>query len=115
MPRPLPLGARPIGAICALRETRKVAKDHTFSLDGHLYTLPREPNLVAFTVELRVRPGETVRVWHNDQFISELPYGGPPTTSALTLDEVLERVLPRLAPTNAAPTPAPETISLRGE
>jgi transposase InsO family protein len=30
-PRPLPAAARPLGDICALRETRKVAKDHTVS------------------------------------------------------------------------------------
>jgi transposase InsO family protein len=109
-PRGLPAGARPLKDICARRETRKVAKDHTVSLDGHLYTLPREPNLVAFTVELRIRPGATVRVWHEDQFIAELPYGGPPKASALTVDQVLERVLPRLRPKNAAPTPAGRTL-----
>jgi transposase InsO family protein len=100
-PRPLPAAARPLADSCALQETRKVAKDHTFSLDGHLYTLPREPNLVAFRVDLRIRPGQTVRVWHGEQFIAELPYGGPPTASSLTLDEVLDRVLPRLTPKNA--------------
>jgi transposase InsO family protein len=100
-PRALPAGARPLGDICALRETRKVAKDHTISLDGRPYTLPREPNLVAFTVELRIRPGQTVRVWHGEQFIVELPYGAPPPTDALTVDAVLERVLPRLQPKTA--------------
>lgn len=109
-PRALAAGARPLGDICALRETRKVAKDHTVSLEGHLYTLPREPNLVAFTVELRIRPGATVRVWHQDQLITELPYGGPPTASALTVDQVLARVLPRLAPKNMVPAPAERTI-----
>ena len=97
-PRPLPAGARPLQDICALRETRKVAKDHTVSLDGRTYTLPREPNLVAFTVELRVRPGQWVRVWHNDRFLVELPYGAPTPSTALTLEAVLERVLPRLEP-----------------
>jgi transposase InsO family protein len=100
-PRALPAGARPLGDICALRETRKVAKDHTISLDGRTFTLPREPNLVAFTVELRIRPGQTVRVWHDEQLIVELPYGAPPTPNALTVDEVLERVLPRLNPKTA--------------
>jgi hypothetical protein len=100
-PRPLPATARPLPDICALRETRKVAKDHTVSLDGRLYTLPREPNLVAFTVELRIRPGEWVRVWHNDHLIAQLPYGAPPAANALTLDAVLERVLPRLQPKRA--------------
>jgi transposase InsO family protein len=100
-PRELPAGARPLQDVCALRETRKVAKDHTISLEGQAYTLPREPNLVAFTVEVRIRPGHTVRVWHNEQFIVELPHGAPPAPNALTVDEVLERVLPRLTPKTA--------------
>jgi hypothetical protein len=33
--------------IFCLREERKVAKDHTFTLDGVTYTLPHEPCLVA--------------------------------------------------------------------
>ncbi len=78
-----------------------MAKDHTISLEGRTYTLPREPNLVAFTVELRIRPGQTVRVWHGEQFIGELPYGAPSPSHALTVDEVLERVLPRLDPQTA--------------
>jgi hypothetical protein len=76
-PRALPAGAWPLEDICALRETPKVAKDHTISLAGRSYTLPREPNLVAFTVELRIRPGEAVRVWQDDTLIVELPYGEP--------------------------------------
>ena len=100
-PRALPAGARPLQDICALRETRKVAKDHTISLDGRTYTLPREPNLVAFTVELRIRPGQWVRVWHQDRLIAELPYGVPSPSTALTVDEVLDRVLPRLKPKTA--------------
>ena len=102
-PRPLPVGARPLGDICALRETRKVAKDHTFALDGVTYTLPREPNRVAFTVELRIRPGQSVRVWHADQFVAELPHGGTPPPEGLSVDQVLTRLLPRLAPKNAPP------------
>jgi len=113
-PRALPSGARPLPDICALRESRKVAKDHTVSLDGHRYTLPREPNLVAFTVELRIRPGATVRVWHQEQFIAQFPYGGPPIASALTVDQVLERVLPRLVPKNAVLTPAQRTVPSGG-
>jgi transposase InsO family protein len=97
-PRLLPSGARPLEDICALRETRKVAKDHTFSLDGVTYPLPREPNLVAFTVELRIRPGQTVRVWHGDQFVAELPYGTPPPPAGLSVEQVLERILPRTVP-----------------
>jgi transposase InsO family protein len=106
-PRALPAGMRPLADVCALRETRKVAKDHTISLDGVTYTLPREPNLVAFTVELRIRPGQTVRVWHDDQLRAELPHGGAPLTDGLSVDQLLERVLPRLAPKEPRPTAPP--------
>jgi hypothetical protein len=110
-PRALPASARPLADICALRETRKVAKDHTVSFEGRTYTLPREPNLVAFTVELRIRPGQSVRVWHGDQFIVELPYEAPATPHALTVEEVLERVLPRVAPKPAEAPPAQRTTA----
>ena len=102
-PRPLPTGARPLADVCALRETRKVAKDHTFSLAGVSYTLPREPNLVAFTVELRIRPGQTVRVWHADQLVAELPHGGAPPLDGLSVAQVLERILPRVDPKGPRP------------
>ena len=95
-PRELPAGARPLADICALLETRKVSKDHAVSLEGVRYQLPREPNLVAFTVELRIRPGQTVRVWSADQLIVELPHGGSPETDGLSVDQVLEQILPRL-------------------
>ncbi len=98
VPRPLPPGARPLGDICALRETRKVARDHTVSLDGVAYALPREPNLVAFAVELRVRPGQTVRVWHADRLVAELPHGTPTPDDGLSVDDLLRRVLPALEP-----------------
>jgi transposase InsO family protein len=110
VPRALPSGARPLPDICTLLETRKVAKDHTVSYAGHAYTLPREPNLVAFTVELRIRPGATVRVWHHDQFIVELPWAGPPAAPALTVDQVLEQVLPRLTPKNAVAATGVRTV-----
>ena len=97
-PRPLPAGARPLGDICALRETRKVAKDHTVSLQGLSYTLPREPNLVAFTVELRIRPGQSVRVWHADRLVAEFPHGAPPPPDGLSVDDLLARILPQLEP-----------------
>jgi transposase InsO family protein len=97
-PRPLPAGARPLGDICALLQTRKVGRDHTISLDGVSYSLPREPNLVAFTVELRVRPGQTVRVWHADRLVAELPHGAPPPPDGLSIDDLLRAVLPQLEP-----------------
>jgi transposase InsO family protein len=102
-PRALPAGARPLADICALLETRKVTKDHAVSLAGVRYQLPREPNLVAFTVELRIRPGQTVRVWHADQLIVELPHGGAPASEGLSVDQVLEQILPRLDPRQPQP------------
>jgi transposase InsO family protein len=110
-PRPLPPGARPLPDICALRETRKVAKDHTVSLGGVSYTLPREPNLVAFTVELRIRPGQAVRVWHADRPVAAFPHGAPPPPDGLSVDDLLGRILPQLEPkqprTPGAPPAAP--------
>lgn len=97
-PRALPAGARPLEDICALLDTRKVAKDHTISFDGLSYTLPREPNLVAFTVELRIRPGRTLRVWYRDQLIAELAHGIPPAPEGLSVDQLLEAVLARAEP-----------------
>lgn len=98
VPRLLPAGTRPLGDVCALRETRKVAKDHTVSLDGVTYVLPREPNLVAFTVELRIRPGHSVRVWHADRPIAELPHDAPPPQDGLSVDDLLQAILPQLEP-----------------
>lgn len=97
-PRPLPVGARPLQDICSLLETRKVAKDHTISLDGLSYTLPHEPNLVAFTVELRIRPGHTLRVWYRDRLVAELAHGSPPAPEGLSVDQLIERVLARAEP-----------------
>jgi len=102
-PRALPTGARPLVDICALLETRKVTKDHGISLAGVRYQLPPEPNLVAFTVELRIRPGQTVRVWHADRLIVELPHGAPSAPAGLSVDEVLEQILPRLDPKQPQP------------
>jgi hypothetical protein len=97
-PRALLAAARPLADLGALRAERKGAKDHPCSLDGQRYTLPREPNLVAFTVELRIRPGPTVRVWHHDQCIAELPHGETPPPDGLSVADRLERVRPRTEP-----------------
>jgi transposase InsO family protein len=68
-----PLEGHPDDVFC-LKEERKVAKDHTISLDGVTYTLPSEPVLVAFKVQLHIHPGERLRVWHGGQFVAELPH-----------------------------------------
>lgn len=109
VPQPLPTGALPLEDICALRETRKVAKDHTFSLDGVHYTLPSSPNLVAFTVELRVRTGQSVRVWHGGQLAADLPHGSQPTTEGLTVEHLLHDILSQFPPHQRDVPDQPET------
>jgi len=73
-----PSAARPLEGspddIFCLKEERKVAKDHTISLAGTTYTLPSEPCLVAFKVQLHIHPGERLRVWHGGQLVAELPH-----------------------------------------
>jgi len=68
-----PLEGSPDDVFC-LKEERKVAKDHTISLDGVTYTLPSEPCLVAFKVQLHIHPGERLRVWHGGRLVAELPH-----------------------------------------
>ncbi len=68
-----PLDGNPDDLFC-LKEERKVAKDHTISLDGVTYTLPSEPCLVAFKVQLHIHPGERLRVWYGDRLVTELPH-----------------------------------------
>lgn len=51
-----------------------MAKDHTISLAGVTDTLPSEPCLVAFKVQLEIHRGERLRVWHGGQLVVELPH-----------------------------------------
>jgi len=60
--------------ISCFKKERKVAKDDSFSLDRAIYIIPRGHNMVAFKVQLLIQPGVEVRVWHNVEFICELPY-----------------------------------------
>ncbi len=73
-----PSAARPLEGspddIFCLKEERKVAKDHTISLAGVTYTLPSEPVLAAFKVQLHIHPGERLRVWHGGRLVAELPH-----------------------------------------
>jgi len=82
--------------IFCLKEERKVAKDHTFTLNGVTYTLPREPCLVAFKVQLHIHPGERIRVWHGGSLVAELPHEdrGRLRDAPLTVEQVLEDILP---------------------
>ena len=40
--------------ILCFKEIRKVAKENSFNLDGITYTIPRQHNMVAFKVRLRI-------------------------------------------------------------
>ena len=82
--------------VFCLKEERKVAKDHTFTLNGVTYTLPREPCLVAFKVQLHIHPGERIRVWHGGSLVAELPHEDRDRLrdAPLTVEQVLEDILP---------------------
>ncbi len=69
-----PLSGINLDDIFCFKEERKVAKDNSFSLDGVSYTIPRQYNMVAFKVRLHIQPEIKIRVWHNQDFICELPY-----------------------------------------
>jgi transposase InsO family protein len=90
-----PLEGTPDDVFC-LKEERKVAKDHTFSLGGVTYTLPSEPCLVAFKVQLHIHPGERIRVWHRGHLVAELPHidKAKLTDAPLTIQQAIEDILP---------------------
>ncbi len=81
--------------VFCLKEERKVAKDHTISLDGVSYTMPSEPCLVAFKVQLHVHPGERLRVWHGGQLVAELPHVDKERLrdAPLPVEQVVEDIL----------------------
>jgi putative transposase len=90
-----PLDGEPDDVFC-LKEERKVAKDHTITLDGVSYTLPSEPCLVAFKVQLHIHPAERLRVWHAGRLVAELRHvdKGRMRDAPLTVEQVLEDILP---------------------
>lgn len=47
-------------------------RDDILNLDGPIYTIPREHNMVAFKVKLHIHPGRKIRVSHREEFICEL-------------------------------------------
>lgn len=89
-----PLEGSPDDVFC-LKEERKVAKDHTISLDGVTYTLPSEPCLVAFKVQLHIHPGDRLRVWHGGRLVAELPHTDKRRLrdAPLNADQVVEDIL----------------------
>lgn len=69
-----PLNGLNLDDVFCLKENRKVAKDNAFSLDGAIYSIPREHNMVALKVQLHIHPATKIRVWHNGQFLCQLPW-----------------------------------------
>ena len=68
----------------------------TFTLAGVTYTLPPEPCLVAFKVQLHIHPGERLRVWHGGRLVAELPHVDKEQLrdAPLTVEQVMEDILP---------------------
>ncbi len=60
--------------VFCLKDIRKVDRTNSFSYNGKLYTLNHKSNLVGRKVTLHIHPERKIRVWHNDQFIDELPW-----------------------------------------
>jgi hypothetical protein len=56
------------------KQVRNVAKDNSFTLDGVLHAIAREHNTVAHKVQLHIQTEIKIRVWHNGEFICELPH-----------------------------------------
>ena len=54
--------------IFCFKFTRKIDKRHEFNFDGQTYTLPKEPCMVAFKIDLEVTP-EIIRCYHHDKFL----------------------------------------------
>src|SRR3989344_1671354 len=69
---PLP-GEVNLEDVFCFKDTRKVDSCNQFSYQGITYTIPTEHCMVAFKVELHIHPYQRIRVWHNGQFICELP------------------------------------------
>lgn len=70
--RPL-LKDRNLDDIFCFKDSRKVDKCNQFSYQGNVYTIPKKHCMVAYRVKLHIKPNESIRVWHNDKFICELP------------------------------------------
>jgi transposase InsO family protein len=55
--------------IFCFKFSRKIDRRHEFSFEGQTYTLPKEPCVVAFKIDLEVTP-EIIRCYYHDQFLS---------------------------------------------
>lgn len=59
--------------IFCFKDTRKVDSCNSFSFEGTTYIIPKEHCMVAFKVDLHIHPYRCIRVFHQGQFICELP------------------------------------------
>jgi len=59
--------------IFCIKDTRKVDKCNQFSYQGIVYTIPKEKCMVAMRVQLNVNPARSIRIFHDDKFVCELP------------------------------------------
>ena len=59
--------------IFCFKDTRKVDSCNSFSFEGTTYIIPKEHCMVALTVKLHIHPYRFIRVFHQEQFICELP------------------------------------------
>lgn len=60
--------------IFCIKTNRKVAKDNSFSLEGIVYTIPHQYNLVAYKPELHIHPGKKIRVFHQEKLVCQLKW-----------------------------------------
>jgi len=67
------LDDRNLDDIFCFKDTRKVDKCNQFSYQGQVYTIPKKHCMVAHRVNLNIRSDKSIRVWHNDKFVCELP------------------------------------------
>lgn len=59
--------------VFCFQDTRKVDRCNQFSYGGTMYTIPPEHALAGARVTLHIHPHQRIRVWHNGQFVCELP------------------------------------------
>ncbi len=59
--------------VFCFKDTRKVDACNQFSYQGAVYTIPQQYCLAAFRITLHIHPDRYLRIWHQDQFICELP------------------------------------------
>lgn len=59
--------------IFCFKDTRKVDKCNQFSCNGAVYTIPKDKCMIAYRVDLNINPLRSIRVWHNNELVCELP------------------------------------------